>query len=50
MGLVVYTMVYKDVDETAKDWRWFQFSWSYGAGWSTFGMYVVTIVLLFADK
>jgi len=42
-GLIVFTMVFKKVKDT-----WF--SWSYGAGWSAAGMYIITTILLYADK
>ena len=48
VALIQYAVTYKDVDQ--EKWLWFSFSWSYGLGWSMFGMYIVTVVLLFADK
>jgi len=42
-GLISYTMVFK-AEQNAT------FSWSYGAGWSAAGMYIITTVLLYADK
>ena len=42
IGLIVYTATFANSVVS--------FSWSYGAGWSAVAMYIITIVLLFADK
>lgn len=42
-GLISYTIAFKDTRNAT-------FSWSYGAGWSAVGMYIITTVLLYADK
>lgn len=42
IGLCVYTSTFYDLDVS--------FSWSYGAGWSAAAMYIIAIVLLYADK
>ena len=42
IGLAVYTSKFIELEVS--------FSWSYGAGWSVVGMYIISIILLFADK
>jgi len=42
IGLAIYTDNYMN--------KKVQFSWSYGAGWSATAMYIISVILLFADK
>lgn len=42
IGLAIYTDNYIN--------KKVQFSWSYGAGWSATAMYIISVILLLADK
>eukprot|EP00111_Clytia_hemisphaerica_P020271 TCONS_00059742-protein len=42
IGLIVYTNTFINHDVA--------FSWSYGAGWSAVAMYIITTILIYADK
>lgn len=42
IGLSIYTDIFINMKV--------QFSWSYGAGWSAAAMYIISVILLLADK
>jgi len=46
LSILIGLLVYTDMYFSAK----VSFSWSYGAGWSAVVMYIITIVLMYADK